>query len=90
VTELCAKVANPRAGGAGFESRQRQEKIFLSERWKRGLGPIQIPVQYLTEFFPGGKADLSLSYSAEVKNEWRCTYASPLCLHGMDKEKIFL
>ena len=42
-----------------------------------------------TEFFsPGVKrsgreADHSPPSSAEVKTEWGCTFAPPLCLHGV-------
>jgi hypothetical protein len=28
------------------------------------------------------------SLSVEVKNEWSCTFTSPIYLHGMDKDKL--
>ena len=90
MSDLCAKVANPRVVGAGFEPRQGQEKIPFSETSRRGLGCIQSPAQWVTEFFAGGKVDRSLSSSAEVKNEWKYISAPPIRLHGMDREKICL
>jgi hypothetical protein len=27
-------------------------------------------------------------FIAEVKNEWGCTSASPICLHGVDRENF--
>jgi len=36
--------------------------------------------------WPGRKADLSPSSSAKVTNEWSCTSAPPICLHGVDRD----
>ena len=43
--------------------------------------------------FPGLKwpeceVNHSLPFSAKVKDEWSCTSALPLCLHGMDRENF--
>ena len=35
---------------------------------------------------PGCEVNHSPPSSVEVKNEWRCTAASPVCLHGVDRE----
>ena len=34
---------------------------------------------------PAREIDHLLTSSADVKNEWSCTSASPVCLHGMDR-----
>jgi len=35
-----------------------------------------------------GSGDHLLLSSAEVKNEWSCTTAHPICLHGMDRDNF--
>jgi len=44
VSELCAKIADQRAGGLGFESRQGQEKILRIFETGPGSHPATCPV----------------------------------------------
>lgn len=37
---------------------------------------------------PGREVDLSHSYSAEVKNEWRHASAPPICLQGVGRDNF--
>ena len=37
---------------------------------------------------PGREANRSPLPSAEVKNEWSCTSAPPICLHGAEKDNV--
>jgi hypothetical protein len=66
----------------GFASWQQQEIFLLFEiyRWLWGKNS-----------FPGAKqlgheGDNTLSSSAEVKNDWSCTPAPPVCLHGVARD----
>jgi len=52
------------------------------------LGPTQPSIQWVLEFFPGCKVNLSLP-SAKVKNEWIYTSVSPVCFHDVDRENPF-
>ena len=38
--------------------------------------------------WPGCEVNHSPPFSAKCKNEWSCTSALPLCLHGMDRENF--
>jgi hypothetical protein len=59
-----------------------------------GCGTTHSLIQRVWGFFPGGKVARAWSWPtllhllAKVKNEWSCTSAPPLCLHGMDKTTL--
>jgi hypothetical protein len=38
----------------------------------------------------GHELNYSPPSSAKVKNDWRYTSTPPICLHGMDREKLYL
>ena len=56
------------------------ERVSYSD-YATGCGTTQSFIQKVWEFFPAGKV-------VKVKNEWSCTSAPPLCLHGMDKKTL--
>jgi hypothetical protein len=39
---------------------------------------------------PGREVDHSPPSNAEVKNDWRCTSASPICLYAMKRDNFIL
>jgi len=58
------------------------------------VGPNYPTIQEVLRFFtevkqPGFEVHHTPSSSAEVKNEWSCTSAPPVCLHGMEKEALY-
>ena len=58
------------------------------------MGPAHIPTELVPDFLPGLKwpgreVDSTLPSSAEVKNEWSCTYTHPIRLRGMDRVNFF-
>jgi hypothetical protein len=61
------------------------------------LDPLKPHVQWAWGFFPGGgvmwlghEVNLSTPSSARVKNEWSYTPASPICLHGVDRDSFII
>jgi len=75
----------------GFKSQQEQE-IFPFSKMSRLIMAPTLPLfsRYQGSFL-GIKwlrhdVDHSSPCRASVKNEWRYTYASLLCLHGMDRD----
>jgi hypothetical protein len=49
------------------------------------------PVQWVADGKePGHKVDPSHHCTAEVKIKWSHTAATPICLHGMERDKITL
>jgi hypothetical protein len=66
-------------------------KRFLFSRLT--LGSNQPPIQWEPPFYPmvkqmGYEFNNSSPSSAKVKNEWSCTSAPPISLHGMDRENF--
>jgi hypothetical protein len=58
------------------------------------LGPNQPPVQCVPVMFLGvkrqeGEVNHSPPSSAEVKNEWSFTHTPPVCLHDVNREKLY-
>ena len=49
-----------------------------------GIGPVRGVKR------PGCGLDHPLSSSSEVKNEWGCTSAPHLCLHGLERDLLFV
>jgi hypothetical protein len=72
------------------KSRLGQEIFLFSKTSKPGLGPTQPPIKFVPAFLRYGiEVDHLPPSSAEVKNEWSYTSASPICLHDVDTD-IFL
>jgi len=67
------------------------ETCDFSVLWnvQTSCGTTQPLIQRVQGFFPGGEVSKAWSWllfsKVKVKNEWKCTSAPPLCLHGMDK-----
>jgi hypothetical protein len=73
----------------GSESRQRLGIFLFTTTSRPALGPTQSPIQWVPGVLslrvkrPGREADQSPTSSAEVKNVWSYTSASPIRLHGV-------
>jgi hypothetical protein len=79
--------------GLGFKFETGQENFLFSKTSKSAPGPTQLPIQWVRWCFPGGKAaghevNYSPPYSSEVKNDWNYTSSPPICLHGVNMEKL--
>jgi hypothetical protein len=57
---------------------------FLYVLW----GPTLVPIQPVPVKLAGREADHSCQSSIEAKNEWSYTSTPPICLHGVDRDKI--
>jgi hypothetical protein len=83
-----------RAGGQGFEFRQRQQIFLYSIISRPALGPTQHPVQFGKEGTfsgvkrPGREADNSRLSSSEVKNVG-VMYSLPTRLQGIVFNQLF-
>ena len=72
----------PGAWPSGFRIPAEVKRFPFSKTVHTGLGPIQPPSQWLSEFTRlGHEADHSPPTSAEVKNQWSYTSTSPIRLH---------
>ena len=72
--------------GPGFEFGRWHDIFLFPKSSKRALGlTCHLFSGYWISF---AEADLSPPSNAEVKNEWSCTAAPPMRLHGLDR-KIF-
>ena len=76
-----------RLDGPGFEYRPGHETFSSPKPSRPALGPIQPPIQWVSELFRGGKA-VGAWYSAEVKAEWSCTSSPSVWLHGVDRDNF--
>jgi len=84
----------PGAWRFGFRIPAEVRCFPFSKTVQTGLGPIQPPSQWLSEFTSGVKrlqheADRSPPTSAEVKNQWSYT-STPIRLHDYDRYKFTL
>ena len=70
--------AKLQAAKYGFWTTMETYNFSLLWNVQTGSGTTQPFIQRVWGFFPGGKV-------AKVRNEWSCTSAPPICLHGMDK-----
>ena len=73
----------------------RDKRIFLySETSRSALGPTWLHLQWITAFFPRGKAAGRIyltthrQCSVEVKNEWSYSSTLPTRLNGVDMDKF--
>jgi len=58
---------------------------------KTGYGATKPPVRWVADGKePGHKVDASHQSTAVVKNKCSYTSATPICLHGMERDKITL
>ena len=79
-------------GGTGLEYRLGK-RFSSSPEWSDcPCGPSSL-IQCVLVPFPGVKwpaydVNQSPPSSAEFKNEWSCTSASPKCFHGVDKDNF--
>jgi hypothetical protein len=48
--------------------------------YRLALEPTKSPIQWVRGYIPT---------STEVKNEWNLTSTRPVCLHDVDKEKLY-
>jgi hypothetical protein len=80
-----------RLDNPGFEFWQGQTVCLFSQKSTMAVGPTQSVIPWAPEFFPwlkwlGHKVDDSPPSSAEVKNEWICTSALPICFHIVNRD----
>ena len=79
-----------------FDSRQRQEIFAFSKISKPALKPTHLPSPWVSGTVSPGvkrprcKVNHSPPSSAEDRNEWSCTCAPPLCLHGVGEDNFTL
>jgi len=72
----------------------RSTKYLSSEPSRLALGPFQPPLRWAARALPGvkrpgHKAGHSPQSSAEVKNQYICTFTPNTCLHGEQRDNIF-
>jgi len=64
--------------GPGFQFRQRQDISVLPKMSRPALGPTPASSSLATGVKrPGREVNHSLQSSAEVKNNWSCTFIPP-------------
>ena len=75
-----------------FESWQRGEITLFSRTSRSTVKPTHPPVTWVPEFFPGGKAagawSCPLLSSAQVKNEWSCTFTPRTCFYCLEMDSF--
>jgi hypothetical protein len=84
----------PDAWRSGFRILAEVRCLF-SKIVQTGLGSIQPPSQWVSEFIPGVKrlgheADHSVPTSAEVTNQWSYTFTPPIRLHDDERYNFTL
>jgi hypothetical protein len=81
--------------GLGFKFREEQSIFLFSKTSRPAGGPTSLLFNWyrpsFTRINPPGREDNHISPSTtEVKNEWSYTSTPHICLHGVDRKKLYL
>jgi hypothetical protein len=75
---------------SGFESWQREESFVYSSGRPELIWGLPSLLFNWSPGFPAREWNRihSTAASAEIKSEWSCTSAPPVCLHGVNRDKF--
>jgi hypothetical protein len=96
--ELCSSVGmatNYGLDGTDLNPNRAKRYCPLQKHPDQIFGPLKPFIQWVLGSFPkvkwpGPEVDYWPPSSAEVRNEWNCTYTTPVWIHGIDTDNFTL